>query len=85
MVIAGTTWPVPVAAPAREEGVVPWIALVESAVPKVSPHPVNVLVSCSSVRWGVGEVTHPLLPCLFHSRFSVPLRSILGGGVGDKE
>ena len=34
---------------------------------------------------GGGEVPHPLLPCLFHSRFSVPLRSILGGGVGDKE
>ena len=36
---------------AREEGLMPWIALAEAAVPKVSPSPVDILVSRSSARW----------------------------------
>ena len=51
MFIVGSPCPVPMAAPDREEGVMPWIALAAAAILKVSPRPIKTLVSRSSARW----------------------------------
>ena len=57
----------------------PLITMTADAVPKVSPRPVNALVSRSSVMWKGTKVPCQLLPCLFCGRFFIPLMAILWG------
>ena len=57
----------------------PLITMTADAVPKVSPRPVNALVSRSSVRWKGNKVPRQLLSCLFCGMFFIPLMAILWG------
>ena len=69
---------VPMAAPERDEGVMPWIAMVAAAVLKVSPRPVDSLVSRSSERWrGPKFTVH-----LYHVCFEAGLMSHYGRSLG---